>query len=363
MRRGGEGGRRGEAVVADRRAARRMHRRLAALMALLAAALVGSPASAAPPQFIRGMALGHYTDIKNVDLDRKLRELKDLGVSHVSLVVSWSTRDVRSSEIAPRKRHTTPDRVLKRMIRRTRRAGFKVLLFPIVDVQRRKPLEWRGTIKPGKGWDAWWSSYEKFTLHYARIAARSRVEMLCIGSELVSTEKMRDRWVRLIDQVRTIYKGALLYSANWDHYKPVTFWDKVDVVGLTGYYKLAKKPNAGEAEMVSSWRKVRKQLATWSRKIKRQIIFTELGYPSMDGSAVHPWDYTLAAPPDLEEQRRAFSAFITAWRSTPELAGVFFWDWYGDGGPTDTRYTPRGKPAAGVIRTWFRGLVGTPVHR
>jgi hypothetical protein len=83
----------------------------------------------------------------------------------------------------------------------------------------------------------------------------------------------------------------------------------------------------------------------------------------MDGAAVHPWDYTLSAPPDLEEQRRAFSAFVKVWSEVSRLAGVFFWDWYGAGGPTDTRYTPRGKPAAGVIRRWYRGMVGTTVSR
>jgi hypothetical protein len=307
------------------------------------------------------MALGHYTDIKNAKLDEKLRELQNLGVSHVSLVVSWSTEDVRSSTIAPRARYTTPDRVLVRMIKRTHRAGFKVFLFPILDVRKRKPLEWRGTLKP-KSWDTWWRSYRRFILHYAALAARLKVEQFCVGSELVSTEKMRQRWKELIDRIRRTYKGQLVYSANWDHYAPVVFWDLVDLVGLTGYYKLARKKGAPEREMIAAWTKVRRKLVAWARKSGRSFVFTELGYPSMEGAAVHPWDYTLSAPPDVEEQRRAISSFIRTWSGTPELAGVYFWDWYGEGGPKDTRYTPRGKPAAGVIRAWYQ-QVGTPVSR
>ena len=84
------------------------------------------------------------------------------------------------------------------------------------------------------------------------------------------------------------------------------------------------------------------------------FIFTEVGYPSRDGAAVEPWDYTKSTPVDLEEQRRAFSAFTRAWTGSRQLAGVFFWDWYGEGGAKCRRYTPRGKPAARVIQRWFR---------
>jgi len=304
------------------------------------------------PGLVRGMALGSYSDIRPAKLEEKLEELKALGVSHVSLVVSWSTIDVRSSAIDPRPGSTTPDPVLRRMIRRAHARGIKVFLFPIIDVLRRKPLEWRGTIKPGS-WDQWWRTYHRFILHYARIAADNRVEMLCVGSELVSTEGMRARWVDLIRKIRGIYRGKLVYSANWDHYEPVSFWDMVDVVGLTAYYQLTPNTKAPETEMVRSWRAIRAKLVKWAQRQKKRFLFTEVGYPSMDGCAVHPWDYTVSAPVDLEEQRRAFSAFVKAWDGTLELAGVIFWDWYGDGGLLDTRYTPRNKPAAQVIRTWF----------
>jgi hypothetical protein len=323
---------------------------------LLGFALLPHLADARSPRarsMIRGMALGHYTDIRQAKLEQKLHELSELGVSHVSLVVSWSTPDVRSANIAPRQRYTTPDGVLLRMIRTVHRSGLKVFLFPIIDVQKRKPLEWRGTIKPAS-WDTWWNNYNRFILHYAKIAARTKTELFCVGSELVSTEKMRARWEDTIARVRRVYRGTLVYSANWDHYKPVVFWDLVDVMGLTAYYKLADSKTASEETMARAWRAIRGKLLAWSDKAKRPFIFTEVGYPSMDGGAVHPWDYTLSSPPDMEEQRRAISAFIKVWRNTPQLAGVVFWDWYGQGGTRDTQYTPRGKPAQEAIRAWYK---------
>ena len=330
-----------------------------ALLSLPLMALFGAPISAHGKRpdraFLRGVALGHHTDIDPGLLDRNLAELSALEASHVSLVVSWSTRDVRSTSLAPRKDYTTSDKSLLRMLERSRARGLKVILFPIIDVELRKPLEWRGTIKP-TDWNAWWASYRRFILHYAGIAARGRASVLCVGSELVSTEAMTSRWVSLIRAVRKVFKGELLYSANWDHYEPVTFWRSIDIVGLTGYYRLAQGHGAGETEMFNSWVRIRDKIVGWARRIKRKVVFTEVGYPSLAGGAVDPWDYTQGTAVDLEEQRRAFKAFTRAWTGVAELGGVVFWDWYGPGGPNDTRYSPKGKPAEAVIRRWFRTL-------
>jgi len=241
------------------------------------------------------------------------------------------------------------------MIRQAHDHGFQVFLFPILDVQHRKMQEWRGAIRP-PNWDVWWRAYRRFILHYAALAEQGRAEMFCVGSELVTTEGMRDRWRNLVQRVRKVYSGRLVYSANWDHYEPVSFWDLVDVIGLTAYYQIAKTKNAAEPEMLASWAAIRGRLKAWSRKVKRPFLFTEVGYPSLDGCAVAPWDYTVGAPANPEEQRRAYSAFTRAWSGAPELAGVFFWDWFGAGGPKDTLYTPRKKPASALIRAWFGSL-------
>ena len=201
-----------------------------------------------------------------------------------------------------------------------------------------------------------WKSYQRFILHHARLAQRARAEILCIGSELVTTEKMRGRWAKLIKQIRRVYRGKLLYSANWDHYDPVSFWDLIDLVGLTAYYSLAQRRDAKVPEMVQAWGRAKKKLVSWARRKKRRLVFTEVGYPSLDGGAVSPWDYTQGTSVDLDEQRRAFQAFVKAWDKVPELQGVFFWDWYGGGGPKDKSYTPRGKPAAKVIEAWYKRL-------
>ena len=86
----------------------------------------------------------------------------------------------------------------------------------------------------------------------------------------------------------------------------------------------------------------------------KPLVFLEVGYPSLDGGAKYPWDYTAKTRADLEEQAMAYRAFSRCWRGRPELLGVFFYEWWGEGGLGDKKYTPRNKPAMDIIRGFFR---------
>ena len=97
-------------------------------------------------------------------------------------------------------------------------------------------------------------------------------------------------------------------------------------------------------------------LQAWSRLHGRPILFTEVGYPSRRGAATDPWNYAARRPGDLEGQRRCYRAFAEAWEGVPELAGAFFYLWWGEGGPEDRDYTPRGKPAAHELSRWFNAV-------
>jgi beta-mannanase len=191
-------------------------------------------------------------------------------------------------------------------------------------------------------------------LRSAEVARRGGAKRLCVGSEMLSREHERKRWKALIDRVRMdAPELELMYSANWDHFEPVSFWDLVDVVGLTAYWELTKNLDASEKDLTGAWGLVKPKVLDFSRRLGRPLVFTEIGYPSLDGGAAWPWDETRKAPVDLEEQRRAYLAVVRAWSDTRELRGIYFWNWFGFGGAEDTNYTPRGKPAAAIVRDWY----------
>jgi hypothetical protein len=322
---------------------------LASAVTLAAVAALPSPAAAAPP--LQGVALGLFHD--GDDADGMLDDIAATGANAVSIPVLWKQADVHSDAVARADGDVTiSDAVLIDAIRGARRRGLSVMLFPIVDVAKKRAGQWRGTIAP-RDPKKWWASYETFILHYARIAADEEVAVFSVGSELGSTESWRDRWIHLVAAVEKIYGGELVYSANWDHYQHVSFFERVDLVGISAYPELTRDDDASEKDLARAWSAERKKLVAFAEKIDRPLLITEVGWPSRDGGAVRPWDYTTGGAVDVEEQRRCYAAFIRAWKDEESLAGVFFWIWSGEGGPKDRGYTPRGKPAERELRTFY----------
>ncbi len=284
------------------------------------------------------------------DPSARLGEVAELGATDVALVFAWRQKDVHDTALAPGP-GTASDDEIRAAIEAAHARGLRVLLFPIVELDEVGPGAWRGTLAPSDV-DAWWSSYETFIAHAAQVAADERVEALSIGSELGSTEGWRDRWCHLASRVQKIFGGELTYSANWDHFDRVSFAERLDFLGVTGYFELAKDDDASEDALAKAWKDPRARLEAWAAKTKKPLVITEIGWPSVDGGAVHPWDYTASGDVDLEEQRRAYRAFARAWGRS-SLAGVFFWEWSGAGGAHDRGYTPRDKPAECVLASWF----------
>lgn len=282
----------------------------------------------------------------------RIDEIAALGATDVAIVVAWGQRDVHSVRVA-RGAVTVADDVLAAALDHAAARGLRVTLFPILVLERTAPGQWRGTLAP-RDVDAWWTSYEAFIVAHARLAAAHGTAALVIGSELGSTEGWRDRWYHLISRVEKLYDGALLYSANWDHFEHVSFAARLDALGVTGYFELTRDRDASVDALAAAWAKPRAALLAAAKRRGLPLWLTEVGYPSVDGGATAPWDYTRDAPVDVEEQRRAFAALARAWGGQP-LEGLFVWEWSGAGGPRDRGYTPRDKPAECVLRAWFGG--------
>jgi hypothetical protein len=302
--------------------------------------------------FQRGVSLGLFSEDPLWSYKGLLKEIAALGASHVELVVAYYQKDGASTEITRHPRFTAPDEAVVQAIRDARAAGLQVLLFPIVRLSDPRPGEWRGTLKP-RDRAAWWRSYTALLVRVAGIAAREGVALLSVGSELSTLDTERGPWQALIGQVRRVYRGPLTYSGNWDHYQKVALYDLVDLAGVCGYFSLAGGKGATQEELVAAWQEHRKVLLQFAARVGRPLLFTEVGYLSQAGAAAWPWDEGAKKPVDLEEQRRCYDAFAAVWQDAPGLAGVYFWNWYGWGGKASGGYTPRGKPAAEVIRRYF----------
>jgi len=318
---------------------------------------VGVPPPPAPPaERERGVALGLFAEDVSFSYAPLLAEIVALGATHVALVVPLYQTDGSSVELGLDTRFSPTLETVAETARAAKRDGLEVTIFPIVRLSAPRAGEWRGTLAP-RDRDAWFRSYGDKLGDLAGVAAMTGAKRLVVGSELSTLDGDLDRWRPVIEKVRAVFPGKLVYSANWDHYKNAPLFDLVDEDGISGYFNLrdAKAPD-DDATAEAGWRRVRQELEAWRVGRSAPFIFTELGYRSRAGATAAPWDEGPGGVPDPDEQRRGFAAFRRAWTGSPALDGVYIWNWYGYGGPGTTSYTPRGKPAESEVRALLESL-------
>ena len=314
-----------------------------------------------------GVSLQLQSGYEKHPFEQYIREIAETGANTVCLVVPGYQENGKSTSIFIDARKAPSQRRLEALIRYARtedaehgKPPLKVVLMPIVLMENPRSGDWRGSIDPAD-WEDWWEDYSKFMVHFARIAKATNVEVLMVGSELVTTEKQTERWTRLIESVREVYDGRLSYSANWDHYRVPQWWNKLDIIGLTTYYDLTGGKAPTLDRLRAAWKPIKKEILSWrnSQYPKHPILFTEVGWPNQVTCAQYPWDYYRAPDkPDPEAQANCFQAFFEAWMDEPAVAGYLIWEWRSypeqKTGPEDTSYIPCGKPSLDVIKKHFR---------
>lgn len=307
---------------------------------------------------LHGMAVQvtHVYDVVN-RMTKLIDEVAALGADTIMFSAARYQEHAASPAIVNDPVRMPTDDQWHQIIKAAHARNLRVMLMPIVLLSDPKGTEWRGEIKP-PNWDVWWKSYYDYILHMAQICQWNGVEVMTVGSELVSTEKYGDKWKDLIRKVRKIYKGKLSYSANWDHYRNIEYWVDLDYIGMTTYYQLADNAGPTLEKLLESWKPIREGILEWQKTVGKPIIFTEVGWCSQEGASVEAWNYyhkQTATEAGHEEQRRCYLAFMQTWQDAPQVGGVIWWEWTeSEGGKDDYNYTPRGKPAEKELRRWFQ---------
>jgi len=307
-------------------------------------------------EFRKGIVLGLFHQDPSINYRKDIDDIAALGCNSISLSFVLFQDDYDSSFIYVKPGRTAPDERIRESILYARQKGMRVMLFPYLLLENPSDGKWRGALAP-KDEDAWWESYQAHMVHYAQIAQECGAELLSIGSELASMEKHVERWRELIKQCRNLYGGMLTYTANWDH-RDLAFWDDLDLLAVSSYFEIAESKDPTLEELIEGWEPFVEDLKSWHARTAKgkPMIFAEVGYPSVDGAAEHPWDYTQPDPVDVEEQALCYEAFRHVWTGSDFLGGVYFYAWFEEGGPNDRNYTPKGKPAEVIIRDWYTSM-------
>jgi hypothetical protein len=329
------------------------------LLASMGGGIIPSPGPLTPGEFQRGV---NFTSWDRDELGRDISDyslmyLKDIGVGHVALMVVWYSKDILDKTIAADPKKTISDESLIHAINVCHKLGMKVMLKPHVDLYDEDA---RVNIIPT---EKWFAGYTTFVKYYADLAEKHGVELLCIGTELsnTTTEQWNASWLKVIGAVRSVYRGQLTYAANWDEYQAVSFWPQMDYVGIDAYFPLTKKKNPPKEELVAAWKQHADSIEKWLQEngIDKPVIFTEIGYDTIEGSNKQPWRVipTLATHKESqEEQANCLESIFLALADRPWFKGFYWWNYFPRSDIGSLGYTLRGKKGEKVLTEWFGKL-------
>ncbi|MCP4520475.1 MAG: glycoside hydrolase [Cytophagales bacterium] len=182
--------------------------------------------------------------------------------------------------------------------------------------------------KNNEDWESWEKKYTDYILLYAKLCEELNVEYFCIGTELKNhTIQRPDYWRNLIKQVRKIYHGKLTYAANWDEYKYVDFWGKLDFIGVNAYFQLVGEMAYTQKDIEQGWDKYLAEMKTIVKKYDRKVIFTEYGYRSISKSAYKPWESYVKRGYDEQSQEESLALFFEKVWKQDWVEGGYLWKW------------------------------------
>lgn len=255
----------------------------------------------------------------------------------------------------------------KEIIDQAKTLGQKILLKPHIVVEKNRTSEdlldaevtWRGDIQPKFFWD--WKTfddaYHSYILEMARFAQAEEIDMFCIGTELKSFVETRPKfWFNLISEVRKIYQGQIIYSANWDNYDKIPFWRELDFIGVNGYFPISTDAIPSVEKVKKNWKSVKRNLQKFCEKYDMKIIITEFGYRNVEFSGVRPWTHNKDDIPSLsyETQSNLLNGYFQSLWDQDWIAGGFLWNWnYNSLLEGNTDFTVQDKPAIKLVKLFY----------
>ncbi|CAH1202684.1 hypothetical protein PAECIP111893_01882 [Paenibacillus plantiphilus] len=255
-----------------------------------------------------------------------------------------------STEIPYWDEPTVTDDEVRWAIRKAKSLGLQVCLKPIVNCADGT---WRAHINffdkdvPCEPkWSQWFASYRAYILHFAKMAEETSCEMLCIGCEMVQTDRRETEWRQLIAEVRKVYSGLITYNCDKYQEDNVAWWDAVDIISSSGYYP------------IQDWDRQLNRIEDVVKQFDKPFFFMEAGCPSRTGSAAIPNDWMLQGEHNQTEQADFYRMMFAKCAEREWVRGFMLWDWPAivyerEQAAHDDGYCVYGKEAEPVIAKFY----------
>lgn len=274
--------------------------------------------------YIAGMTWG-WTGVRGTWRDEKAKQSmllmkQRLAVNWTAITFAALQEHPQATVISYKDEPTVTDEEIIDAVQHAQSMGLNVILKPVVNCANGT---WRAHINffdidvPCEPkWSEWFASYTEFIVHYAKLAQKLEVDMLCIGCEMVQADRREQQWRALIEEVRKHYHGLITYNCDKYQEGQVKWWDAVDVISSSGYYPI----DQWEAQLD----RIEEVVKQHSNK---PFFFMEAGCPSREGSPQLPNDWGLQGAPSERSQQAYYEAMFNACDKRPWVEGFMLWDW------------------------------------
>lgn len=310
--------------------------------------------------YIAGMTWG-WTGVRGTWTGKQAEQSMELMAEN--LKINWTAitfgalqAHPQATEITYWEEPTVTDDEITFAIRKAKSLGLNVCLKPVVNCADGT---WRAHINffdidvPCEPkWSQWFASYTRFMVHYAKMAEETGCEMLCIGCEMVQTDRRESEWRQLIKEVREVYSGIITYNCDKYQENQVKWWDAVDVISSSGYYP------------IDQWEEQLARIEPVVKQYAKPFFFMEAGCPSREGSPYIPNDWGLQGAPSEAAQANFYEAMFSSCEKRDWVGGFMLWDWPAilyspELAAQNDDYCMYGKQAEAVVGSYYASKTGT----
>ncbi|MEI8194762.1 MAG: hypothetical protein WCI73_02515, partial [Phycisphaerae bacterium] len=149
-----------------------------------------TPPSTAKPvsALLAGQIRGFSIQLNNKDATPQylaaIDELAGMGCTSINFVIAARQENVKSEAMAIDWNNLPSQSEIERILKHAKEKHIYTMLMPIVLLNTAGAKEWRGVIAP-PDWETWFYHYTRYITFTAKMAKKCKVDLLCVGSELL----------------------------------------------------------------------------------------------------------------------------------------------------------------------------------
>ncbi|KJJ84250.1 conserved hypothetical protein, secreted [Candidatus Omnitrophus magneticus] len=229
----------------------------------------------------------YYSDFRKI-----LSELREKsGIKYTQLDVIYYQTNINSFEIFPinsygilknKNAQITADNNLITSIKNAKKAGLKIVLIPKIKIINNEENTYSREdigFSNEEDWKKWFTSYEKFILHYADLAQKYEIDFFSVGEGLFMTLNRTDHWQDIIMKTKRKYSGNIVFTCDWNNYKIIEKWPDIDYIAINCYFSVAENYYSPLSEIQNGFDKWNSSIKNYMEtKREKPVIFTEIGH-------------------------------------------------------------------------------------